>query len=269
MLEETFKKPRYSVLTYIMGVGYEILRDVLEKDPDAEYICVTDDPDLKSDTWTVVCDVDLKNSDYSPFERVLRVRYNPFKYVHSDICIRVDGSIQVRKPLTKLIDIFEGGAYDLSFIPHPVYNILDEYNNWRTLRGLSLNDCERAIMNMTYDGYDFNYKGNIHLIFSICRNTDEQNRLNREVFEYTKKCGNMFGVHRVDQCILAFVLNKRYNHLKVLPLSIKFIYTEWLLGYYHNSPYYHIEPYMKESLLEKDVQWLFNEPVECLQSLYD
>lgn len=44
---------KYSILTYIIG-DYEFPREILEKDPDTEYILVTDNPKIKSDTWTVV-----------------------------------------------------------------------------------------------------------------------------------------------------------------------------------------------------------------------
>ena len=37
------KKKRYSVLTYIFN-GYEKVHEIIEKDEDAEYILVTDDP---------------------------------------------------------------------------------------------------------------------------------------------------------------------------------------------------------------------------------
>ena len=40
---------KYSVLTYIFD-GYEIVQEIEQKDPEAEYILVTDDPNLKSDT---------------------------------------------------------------------------------------------------------------------------------------------------------------------------------------------------------------------------
>jgi hypothetical protein len=39
---------KYSVLTYIFGGG-ELLREV-PKDPNIEYICVTDDETLQSDS---------------------------------------------------------------------------------------------------------------------------------------------------------------------------------------------------------------------------
>jgi tRNA G18 (ribose-2'-O)-methylase SpoU len=38
---------KYTVLTYIFN-GYENVREIGESDPDAEYLLITDDPELKS-----------------------------------------------------------------------------------------------------------------------------------------------------------------------------------------------------------------------------
>ena len=52
-------KKRYTVLTYIIN-RYEVVHEILEKDPEAEYLLITDDASLTSDTWTVVYDPDLE-----------------------------------------------------------------------------------------------------------------------------------------------------------------------------------------------------------------
>ena len=66
-------KPRYSVVTAIFGHGYEKLREVKLLDSDAEYICVTDDPDLKSDTWQVKQVPGIGTED--PFAKLFEARY--------------------------------------------------------------------------------------------------------------------------------------------------------------------------------------------------
>ena len=49
---------KYSILCYIIN-NYENVKEVIEKDPNAEYILVTDDKNLKSSTWNVVYDESL------------------------------------------------------------------------------------------------------------------------------------------------------------------------------------------------------------------
>ena len=50
---------KYSVLTYIIG-DYEIVHEVKEKSPNAEYILVTDNPNIKSDTFDNICQATLE-----------------------------------------------------------------------------------------------------------------------------------------------------------------------------------------------------------------
>ena len=65
---------KYSVLTFIIGKGYEKVHEIENMQDDVEYLLVTDDPDLKSNTWKVTYDEDLL-SFKTPFERCFRVRY--------------------------------------------------------------------------------------------------------------------------------------------------------------------------------------------------
>jgi len=83
---------RYTILTFIIGKGYEKVHEILNKQDDVEYLLVTDDETLKSDTWKVVYDKSLLEFK-TPFERCFRVRYNVFRYCSTDICITIDGSI--------------------------------------------------------------------------------------------------------------------------------------------------------------------------------
>lgn len=62
---------RYSVLTFIFN-DYEPVREIKEKSPDADFILVTDNPSLTSETWTVLYDPKL--SGLSVFEKCYQVR---------------------------------------------------------------------------------------------------------------------------------------------------------------------------------------------------
>lgn len=83
-------KPRYTILCYIIN-NYEVVHEVIERDPDAEYILVTDDPKLESKTWKVIYDKSLEG--LSIFDKCYAIRFNIFKYVTSDICIYLDANI--------------------------------------------------------------------------------------------------------------------------------------------------------------------------------
>lgn len=259
------KKKQYSVLTYIIG-DYEIVHEILEKDPDAEYLLVTDNPELRSDTWTVVYDPSLVNDRYSNWERVWRVRYNPFKYCTTDFCVRVDGSIRISRPLRVFVDELIAGGFDIGLVIHPArINFLEEYGVWIEMRNYPRADAERAIINMKYDGYDFDYKGMFELTMSVHRNTELNKRICDETFEYLKKCGNMFDVHRLDQTVFSFIMNTRYNHLNVLPIAEQVMYSSYMSWCYHGSDDVIREPVPEEKLSDNLFGYMFNEVVNCMK----
>lgn len=52
-------KYKYTILTFIIGKNYELLHEIVNKQNDVEYVLVTDDKELKSNTWNIVYDEDL------------------------------------------------------------------------------------------------------------------------------------------------------------------------------------------------------------------
>ena len=44
-------KLKYSILTFIIGKNYEKVHEISNKQEDVEYVLVTDDNELKSNTW--------------------------------------------------------------------------------------------------------------------------------------------------------------------------------------------------------------------------
>ena len=124
---------RYTVLTYNFG-GCEPIREVRRKDPDAEYILVTDDVMAESKTWTIV----WAHTDdrLNVWEKCYDVRFHPFEYAQSDIVVRLDASIEIRNRLTPIIDEFERGQYDRCLMIHPHRaSIPYEYETWCSERG--------------------------------------------------------------------------------------------------------------------------------------
>lgn len=207
---------RYSVLTYIFN-GYEKVHEVLEKDADAEYILVTDDASLKSDTWTVVFDDSLLSLPV--FDRCYHVRFHPFRYVHSDIVIRIDGSFIVKSPLREIVDEFEKGNYDISLMIHPERCRIDEeYDIWVTQRQYSYVQAARCMAMMQSLGYDFGYRGLYQGGFIIQRNDKANGDFNDLTFAFLRYLGER-EIERLDQTVSSFVLNSMFHWMKVMPVS--------------------------------------------------
>ena len=220
---------KYSVLTYIFN-GYEIVQEIEQKDPEAEYILVTDDPNLKSDTWTVVLD---QSKGRSTFGKCYEVRHHPFRYVNTDIVVRLDGSIKILKSLRPLINKFETGQYDRCLMIHPRRNTLPvEYDTWVKFRRYPRTQADRCLTAMRQQGYDMSCKGLYQGCFEILRNNPVNNAINDQTFGMLCLLGERGKIERLDQTVWSFVINRYYSdRLKVLPVSESLItrspYMQW------------------------------------------
>jgi len=226
---------RYSILTYIFN-GYEILHEVNNPQEDVEYICVTDDPNLKSDTWKIIIAEDLL--ELSPFDKYYNVRFNPWKYVSTNICIRIDGSMGVNGTLDPIINMFNDYNFDCAVIVHPYRNnFIDEYETWIRHRNYPLNQAVKCINYMTDAGYDFNYQGMIEQNLVIQRNNEVNNKIDKITFDLLKELGNNT-IERLDQPITSFVINHiiKEENIKCMLLSEQIIIgTPFFTWYMHNT----------------------------------
>lgn len=93
---------RIAVYTAIFG-DYDCLLDPLVVDPDAEYICFTDDPSMSSDIW----DVRLVESELSPALTNRRFKFFPHKYLPDyDYSVYVDGNVKILEPVNELVSVW-------------------------------------------------------------------------------------------------------------------------------------------------------------------
>lgn len=221
----------YSILTFIFN-GYEKLHEVVDKSPFAEYICVTDDSEMKSDTWTVVYDGDLIG--YGRFEKCWQVRYHPFKYCHTDMVILVDASIALLSPLDFLIDKMEKDGYERCLMLHPRCSRIDrEYAEWEMKRNYPHRDSLAAMKIMSDSGYDFSYRGLYQLCFQVVRKCDANLELNRSVHSILQGLGHDGDSERLDQTIFSYVANSRFSNLRVLPVSEFLIHSKYIRWCFH------------------------------------
>lgn len=223
---------RYTVLTYIFN-GYERVHEVKEKDPDADYVLVTDDPHLTSETWRVVCDPMPR---YSAFAKCYQVRFHPFRYADTPIIVRVDGSIGINKSLKPIVDEFERGKYDRCLMIHPHRNTLpDEYNVWCRTRGFSIRQAAKCMKALERMGYDLRQQG----LYQGCFEVQRDNRTNNDINDLTFALLCLMGtgsIERIDQTITSAIINRFYSNLKVLPVSEDIITDgDLMTWYFHNS----------------------------------
>lgn len=251
---------RYSVLTYIIQ-NYDIVHEIEEKDPHAEYILVTDDKNLKSDTWEVVYDERLEG--LSTFDKCYSIRFNLFRYCHSDICIRIDGNIKIKKSLKTIIDIFEKGKYDAALMPHPLrHNFVAEYDEWVKVRAYPIQQAERCIDIMRQGGYDLNYKGLFQLCFAINRKGKTTSDIDRMTMELMKKMGKVNEIERIDQIPFSCIMNMFFSNLKILPVSEQIVRSPYMTWYLHGGKEPNTNVFYDESM--DDIHYMFNKQVKCI-----
>ena len=223
---------RYTVLTYIFN-GYERVHEVKEKDPDADYVLVTDDPHLKSETWQVIYDPMPR---FSPFAKCYTVRFHPFRYADTPIIVRVDGSIGINKSLKPIVDEFERGKYDRCLMIHPHRNTLpSEYDVWVKTRGYPRSQADKCMVALKRMGYDLEQKGLYQGCFEVLKDNRVNNAINDLVFGLHCLMGTG-SIERIDQTITSAIINRFYSNLKVLPVSEDIITDGNLMTwYFHNS----------------------------------
>lgn len=253
-------KKRYSVLTYNIN-NYEVVHEVEQIDPEAEYIFVTDDKNLKSDTWTIIYDPDLEGM--SVFDKCYSIRFNCFKYCNTDICIRIDGSMGLLLSLKPLINIFEEGKYDACLMPHPLRdNIQEEYDVWIQYRNYDRKQADRCISAMSAKGYNFRYKGLFQCGFVIQRRNETTRKIDEMTLGMLKELGTDGVIERLDQTVFTFVVNHYFSHLKVLPISSQILSSAFIQLYMHGGNIRNL--YHMPDIRKDDIHYMFNKQVKCL-----
>lgn len=251
---------RYTVLTYNIQ-HYEIVHEIEEKDPNAEYLLVTDDKDLKSETWEVIYDERLEGM--STFDKCYSIRFNLFRYCHTDICVRVDGNVKINRSLKCLVDLFERGKYDAALMPHPLrYNFIEEYDEWVKVRAYPSQQRDRCLEIMREGGYDFNYKGLFQLCFAINRRGAITNDIDKMTIDLMRKMGSEHMIERIDQIPFSYIMNKYFSHLKILPVSEQILRSPYMTWYHHGGEVPNTFVSYDEN--EDDIHYMFNRQVKCL-----
>ena len=208
---------RYTVLTYIFG-GYDKVHEVREKDPSADYILVTDDPSLRSETWSVV----LYNPEgRTVLEKMYDVRFDPFRFCETELCVRLDAAIGINCPLRPFVDEMEAGGYDRCLMIHPRRNSMpSEYEAWVRGRGYSRQQADRCLAYMAEQGYDMGYRGLFQSCFEVVRRNAANAEANARVLDILRLLAPDGHVERINQTILSFVLNRYFSgRIKVLPVA--------------------------------------------------
>lgn len=252
--------PKYTVLTYNIG-GYEIPREIKVKSENARYLCVVDNPNTDTGDWQKV--IAWFPGEYTTMEKCYKIRFNPFYYADmvnapTDVVIRVDGSMGIEKNLDDIIETFERNNSDIGVNIHPVRNnIMDEYDVWCEKRHLPVEDANKVLKFLYSNAYDAkNYRGLIQGGFQVLRNNKVCNDINNITLDLLKYLGNEKDIHRVDQTIQSFVIQRMFPDIKIDYYTSR-IFDTYLSLHNHKSVARQITP----DLIEP---YFYNEKVKCV-----
>lgn len=226
---------RYTVLTYCFG-NYERIHEIKEKDPDAEYILITDDVMAESNTWTLVWA--HTDDSMTVWEKCYDVRFHPFDYAQSDIVVRLDGSIGINRSLKPIIDEFERRQADRCLMIHPSRSMIPtEYEAWCRERKYPKDQAADMLHIMQRMGYDLNQKGLFQAGFEVVRKNRTNQLINDITFDLLKYAAADGHIQRINQTWLSMVINHLFSdRLKVMPVSQNIITDGDLMQWYlHNS----------------------------------
>ena len=226
---------KYSVLTFVFN-DYDFIREPLELSNDCEYILVTDNKDIKSTKWNIKY-LPKEYENASGFTKSFYVRYHPFEFVSTDVCIVLDGSNQIKKPLDKLVNDFLNSNKDICLNLHwcqtSPYN---EYSYWLNTRNYDYNQFIKNIAMVKALGLKPDYKGCFEASFFIWK----KSKLSYEIQDFIYKClekispDNMH-LDRLDQSILSAVINCIFTDISIFPVTHQVLQSNYIQFYLHHS----------------------------------
>lgn len=248
---------KYSILTFNFN-NYEILREPAEVDDDCEYVLVTDDKSISSKTWDIkYLSDEFNNAD--GFTKSFYVRYHPFEFVNTDVCICIDGSVNINKSLNKLYNDFVSSNADMSLMVH--YCACTPYNEfpyWINCRNYDQNQAAKSMAFLREIGLNQNYKGYFETGFKICKNNTICNALHDFTYERLCKVGkDKNHIERVDQAIFSAIVNTQFtNKIKVFPVTRQIIQNNYLTYCFHGTN----KPLIVQ--IDYDNLWMFNNKIK-------
>lgn len=210
---------KYSVLSFNIG-GYDLVYEISPNamNDEIEYIYVTDDHSITSNTWTVVYDDNL-NGDI--FDKCYQIKYNPFKYIHTDVVLTIDASIEIIKDVMPIFETFDKYGYDAAVVPHYLrHNLVEEYDEWIEKRGYPVEQKEKCLNLLRNIGYDLDYKGLYEAGLTIRRNNQFCKRWCNITYSLLKALATPPNtVERINQTISSAVLNLFFSDKNIMLIS--------------------------------------------------
>ena len=232
---------KYSILTCILN-DYEYVREPEEVDPDVEYVLVTDDPNLKSDIWTIKL-IDPVLKELPIYCQVNYIKYHPFEYTTTGCCMFVDGSIQLKSAHNPMMLDFINSDAELLEVNNLCFqDIVDELRRWSYFKfygGVSYSSLGYVLDLITADNpnNEFGYNsgrynnGLIQTTMYACKNTASIRALNDVIWCMLTKRED-----RMTMGLVSYLVNKyMYQSDKIMLVRNNILFSRWMDYRMHRS----------------------------------
>jgi len=223
------KDIKYTVITSLFGF-YDTLKEPEEVDPNAEYICVTDRKDLISNVWKFIYDDTLNDNKLEGIQKAFLFKYKKlFNYIslYSKYVIRLDSSIQIHKSLSDIIQYIDDHNYDCCLMIHPERrDMIDEYNEWQSLRKQDPIYKDIFIRKMSNAGFNINDTGLIETTFQIYKVSDIVKNMVKDISNIIGETSNYKDNN--DQCYYTYILFKYIDNLNILYVNRQIISSDYM-----------------------------------------
>lgn len=226
---------KYTILTYNIG-GYEQLHEVENVSNICEYVYITDDRSITSNTWNVVY---IDSDKSAPFKTCYEIRFlKLWDYVHTDVVIRIDGSMRIIGNTDVLYNKFIESQCEIGLLFHPWRClIIDEYKAWCDGRGYDIQQSEKCLdyIQNTIQ-WDLDNKGLFQLNVVIEKKSDKIVKLNQTVFQSLKELStSKDNIERLDQTIYSAIYQKSFNDIKPFMMDYHVLMGNPFYWCWHNT----------------------------------
>ena len=250
---------KYSVITFLFN-NYDLLREPLIIDENADYYCLSDDKNLSSKTWNCIYIEEFDTNSLLGTQKTFMAKYSFLKYIPNDYeyFITIDASIEVADNLSPIIKMMEENNFNIGLSMHNYRNVWDdEYKLWIEKRGLLPKYKEIFDDFSRKNGFDPSSKtGLIECTMKIYKNEFVVKSFIEDVYSVLKTINNFEDIN--DQCYFTCVLSWHINNFKPLYFCRQL---------YCNSKYFNLYCHKTNRLIfnevtvEKNPNFLFGENV--------
>ena len=224
----------YSVLTCIFG-DYENIREVVNPNPLVEYILVTDNEELSSNTWTIVHDNFLR--EYSSYSTSFYVRSHPFEYISTDTVLWIDGSVQILDDCTSelMLPFIYGEQEIVEVLNVMTDSPVEEVRRWGEygFHGYTREHADRIVRFFEKENFQ---NGLVQNTIFACKNTKLTRRLNSMWWELILRYGEYPEVDHQSMSLRSYCLWKEaYRSSKLLLLSPTTLWCHYFDYRFHGT----------------------------------